>query len=269
MAEVFGVVASALAVAELTGKFGVSIVKLKKLWDEIQDVPEEMNRIMRRLEILKPVLAEMEAEFVQQRHKVYHNSAASLSIEYCRQAVDDLESLAEDLQARISAAKRTRRNLTRLKVSFKKEAIREYQERIGFALQLISLSQQTYIVAVVKSQPVAERVKDPKTRSLSTSAGDAQEVQTATSLSYTSSVYGSRRGYLKESSIFRHIVLTLAGKFVLNHGSGDPTILQRSVPPDVATSWVLRSSWSGEKHPCSIVTRWEEHYFIMQLMEAV
>lgn len=148
MAEVLGVITSALAVAELTGKFGISVVKLKKLWDEIQDVPEEMNRLMRRLEILKPVLAEMEAEFVQQHHKVYHNSAANLSIEYCRQAVDDLEALAEDLQMKISAAKRTRRNITKLKVSFKKETIRNYQERIDFALQLMSLSQQTYIMWV-------------------------------------------------------------------------------------------------------------------------
>ncbi|KAE9572276.1 hypothetical protein CGMCC3_g11629 [Colletotrichum fructicola] len=183
MAEVFGVVASALAVAELTGKFGVSIVKLKKLWDEIQDVSEEMNRLMRRLEVLKPVLAEMEAEFVQQRHKVYHNSAANLSIEYCRQAVDDLESLAEDLQARISAAKRTRRKLTRLKVSFKKDNIREFQERIDFALQLILLSQQTYIIAVVKSPPVVELVQDPERKSLNTVMGDSQEVQPATSSS--------------------------------------------------------------------------------------
>ncbi|KAI8159864.1 hypothetical protein K4K49_007428 [Colletotrichum sp. SAR 10_70] len=149
MAEVLGVVSSAIAVAELAGKFGLSVMKLKQLWDEIQDIPEEMNRIMRQLEILKPVLAGMEADFVQQqRHKVYFNSATNLqaSIEYCRDAVNDLESLAEDLQARISTAKRSRRNITKLKVSFKKEDIRKYQERIGWALHLISLSQQSYMM---------------------------------------------------------------------------------------------------------------------------
>ncbi|KAI8166403.1 hypothetical protein K4K54_008344 [Colletotrichum sp. SAR 10_86] len=149
MAEVLGVVSSAIAVAELAGKFGLSVMKLKQLWDEIQDIPEEMNRIMRQLEILKPVLAGMEADFVQQqRHKVYSNSATNLhaSIEYCRDAVNDLESLAEDLQARISTAKRSRRNITKLKVSFKKEDIRKYQERIGWALHLISLSQQSYMM---------------------------------------------------------------------------------------------------------------------------
>ncbi|KAF5525655.1 hypothetical protein CGCA056_v003372 [Colletotrichum aenigma] len=163
MAEVLGVVSSAIAVAELAGKFGLSVMKLKQLWDEIQDIPEEMNRIMRQLEILKPVLAGMEADFVQQqRHKVYSNSATNLnaSIEYCRDAFNDLESLAEDLQARISTAKRSRRNITKLKVSFKKEDIRK---------------------AFMKSQPVVQLVQDPEPSSLDTVVDDAHEVQTDTS----------------------------------------------------------------------------------------
>ncbi|KAL3292678.1 Ankyrin repeat-containing domain protein [Colletotrichum asianum] len=188
MAEVLGVVSSAIAVAELAGKFGLSVMKLKQLWDEIQDIPEEMNRIMRQLEILKPVLAGMEADFVQQRHKVYFNSATNLqaSIEYCRDAVNDLENLAEDLQARISTAKRSRRNITKLKVSFKKEDIRKYQERIGWALHLISLSQQSYLMAFMKSQTVMELVQDPEPSLLDTVVDDSHEVQTDVSDSDTS-----------------------------------------------------------------------------------
>ncbi|WYZ37626.1 hypothetical protein EsH8_II_001132 [Colletotrichum jinshuiense] len=154
MAEVFGVVVSAFTVAEMAGKFGASIVKLKKLWDEVQDVPNEINQLVRQLELLRPVLSEMEAEFVHPRHKVYHDSAANLSMEYCQQAVGELDALAEDLQTRITTAKRFKRNITKLKVSFKKDLIRSFQERIQFALQLLSLSQQTYIIAVIKSRPL-------------------------------------------------------------------------------------------------------------------
>ncbi|KAI8303717.1 hypothetical protein K4K61_006781 [Colletotrichum sp. SAR11_59] len=204
MAEVLGVVSSAIAVAELAGKFGLSVMKLKQLWDEIQDIPEEMNRIMRQLEILKPVLAGMEADFVQRRHKVYFNSATNLqaSIEYCRDAVNDLENLAEDLQARISTAKRSRRNITKLKVSFKKEDIRKYQERIGWALHLISLSQQSYMMAFMKSQTVMELVQDPEPSLLDTVVDDSHEVQT----DCTKFAYSSRHGYLRESLTCRHIV---------------------------------------------------------------
>ncbi|GJC87660.1 hypothetical protein ColLi_10498 [Colletotrichum liriopes] len=137
MAEVFGVVVSALTVAEMAGKFGTSLIKLKKLWNEVQDVPNEMAQLFRQLELLRPVLAEMESEFTQQTHKVYQNSAANLS-------GGELDALAEDLQSRINAAKRSKRNITKLKVTFKKDQIRSYQEKIQFALQLLSLSQQTY-----------------------------------------------------------------------------------------------------------------------------
>ncbi|KAK2025417.1 hypothetical protein LX32DRAFT_642776 [Colletotrichum zoysiae] len=152
MAEVFGVVVTALTVAEMAGKFGGSIVKLKKLWDEVQDVPNEIARLVRQLELLRPVLAEMESGFTQQTHKACHNSAANLSMEYCQQAVAELDALAEDLRSRIDAAKRSRRNITKLKVTFKKEQIRGYQEKIQFALQLLSLSQQTYTISLVKSR---------------------------------------------------------------------------------------------------------------------
>ncbi|OLN86191.1 hypothetical protein CCHL11_04172 [Colletotrichum chlorophyti] len=148
MAEVFGVVVSALTVAEMAGKFGSSVGKLKKLWDEVQDVPENMRRIMRQLEILKPVLAEIEAEYTQQSHQVHDSNAASPSREYCQQAVADLEALAEDLQHQINTAKKSRRSITKLKVTFRKDEIRGYRERIQFAMQLLNLSHQTYTVLV-------------------------------------------------------------------------------------------------------------------------
>ncbi|KAK6226413.1 hypothetical protein QIS74_02460 [Colletotrichum tabaci] len=144
MAEVFGVVVSALTVAEMAGKFGASIVKLKKLWDEVQDVPNEIAHLFRQLEILRPVLAEMEAEFSQRTHRVHHDSAANLSMEYCQQAVGELDALAEELQSRINAARRSRRHITKLKVTFKREQIQAYQEKIRFAMQLLTSSQQSY-----------------------------------------------------------------------------------------------------------------------------
>ncbi|TIC97482.1 hypothetical protein CH35J_006618 [Colletotrichum higginsianum] len=156
MAEVFGVVVSALTVAEMAGKFGASIVKLKKLWDEVQDVPNEIAHLVRQLEILRPVLAEMEAEFSQRTHRVHRDSAANLSMEYCQQAVGELDALAEELQSRINTAKRSRRHITKLKVTFKKEQIQAYQNKIRFALQLLALSQQTYTISLVKLRSVIQ-----------------------------------------------------------------------------------------------------------------
>lgn len=60
MAEVFGAVASALAVAELLAK---SVSKVKKLWDEVQDVPDEIAWIIEQLDHYKLAVKAVEAAF--------------------------------------------------------------------------------------------------------------------------------------------------------------------------------------------------------------
>ncbi|KAK1977449.1 hypothetical protein LZ30DRAFT_258666 [Colletotrichum cereale] len=151
MAEVFGVVVSALTVAGMVSKFSTSIFKLRQLWDEVQDAPEDIRQRIRQLAIVKPMLEEMEAGLRDDgQHRIRDSGAAGLSLEYCRQAADELELLAEDLQGRISRAKRSR-GLVKLKVTLKKDVLKRYHERIQFALQLLALSQHTYIIALVKN----------------------------------------------------------------------------------------------------------------------
>ncbi|KAK2044797.1 hypothetical protein LZ31DRAFT_541664 [Colletotrichum somersetense] len=146
MAEVFGIVVSAFTVAGMVSKFGTSILKLRSLWEEVQDAPEDIRQRIRQLAIVKPMLEEMEAGLRGDgQRKIRDSSAAGLSMEYCRQAIDELELLAEDLQRRISRAKRSR-GLVKLKVTLKKDVLQRYHERIQFALQLLALSQQTYIM---------------------------------------------------------------------------------------------------------------------------
>ncbi|KAF6840010.1 hypothetical protein CMUS01_04059 [Colletotrichum musicola] len=146
MAEAFGVVASALAVAELTAKFGVSLFKLKQLWNEVQDVPESINRTLRQLELVRPVIAELEAVLLEQTGAAYHGSTAYSSIQACSQIVDEMETLAVELQSQIASAKRSRRSLAKLKVSFKRESIQDHHERLRFILDLVSISQMTCMI---------------------------------------------------------------------------------------------------------------------------
>ncbi|GKT44827.1 uncharacterized protein ColSpa_05008 [Colletotrichum spaethianum] len=145
MAEVFGVVVSAMTVAGMVSKFSTSIFKLNRLWEEVQDVPSEISQRIKQLAIAKPILEEMENGLRGGQHGIHHSSAAGLSMEYCQQAINELEVLAEDLQCRISNAKRSR-NFIKLKVTLKKDVLQRYHERIQFALQLLALSQQTYII---------------------------------------------------------------------------------------------------------------------------
>ncbi|KAF6838031.1 hypothetical protein CPLU01_02639 [Colletotrichum plurivorum] len=136
MAGVFGTVASALAVAELLAK---SVSKVKKLWDEVQNVPDEVAWLIEQLGHYKLAVEAVEAAF---RHQdgVFPNITAESTMRACSVAVDNLEALAVDLQNQILAAKKTRRNITKLKVSLKKDTIQRHQCRLNFIFNMLSMS---------------------------------------------------------------------------------------------------------------------------------
>ncbi|TDZ41385.1 hypothetical protein CTRI78_v009700 [Colletotrichum trifolii] len=71
MAEVFGVVASSLAVAELTAKFGVSMVKLKVFFkkDEIQEYKAKLQYILQLVLICQQTHA-----VTQQSHMILRDN---------------------------------------------------------------------------------------------------------------------------------------------------------------------------------------------------
>ncbi|KAK2008263.1 hypothetical protein LZ32DRAFT_540260 [Colletotrichum eremochloae] len=150
MAEVFGVVVSALTVADMASKLGASIFKLSRLWEEVKDAPEDISERIMQLAIMKPVLEETEARLRNDddgQHGIRHSSTADASVEYCRQAVNKLDLLAKDLQERISKAKTTRGKLkAQFQVPLKKDVLQRYDKQIKFALEMLALSQQTYIM---------------------------------------------------------------------------------------------------------------------------
>ncbi|KAH6974283.1 hypothetical protein BKA56DRAFT_93629 [Ilyonectria sp. MPI-CAGE-AT-0026] len=153
MAEALGLVSSIIAVVGVAGKLGTSALKLKRLWDEVQDVPEQIQMCIEQLEMLAPALQEMESEFQRTRNMVDHDSAGKLSLKYCQKATASLEGMVQDMQQQIESARKGKRTLARLKIRLKKGVVEEHQKRLQSALQFLSLSQQTFLIALTRMQP--------------------------------------------------------------------------------------------------------------------
>ncbi|KAH7276085.1 hypothetical protein B0J15DRAFT_531541 [Fusarium solani] len=153
MAEALGVVSSIIAIVGVAGKLGTSTFKLKRLWDEVQDVPTSIQRCIEQLEILAPAIQEMESEFERTREMVRNDTAAKRSLEYSQKAMGTLEALVKDMEQQIASVRKSKKFLTQLKVRLKKDVLEEHQQQLQFALQLVSLSQQTYLIAVTRAQP--------------------------------------------------------------------------------------------------------------------
>ncbi|KAJ4258772.1 hypothetical protein NW762_007859 [Fusarium torreyae] len=146
MAEILGLASSIITVVGVAGKLGTSTVRLKRLWDEVQEVPTSIRRCIEQLDLLAPAIEEMDIEFQKTSAMVQHDSAAKRSLEYSQKAVETLETLVRDMEKHINSERKSKRLLAQLKVRIKKEVIEEHQQQLNFALQLVSLSQQTYLM---------------------------------------------------------------------------------------------------------------------------
>ncbi|KAF6801251.1 hypothetical protein CSOJ01_11901 [Colletotrichum sojae] len=126
MAEIFGTFASAAALAELCIK---SILKVKKLWDEVKGVPEEIDRLVEYIQQLQPFLQRMEATINRQQHAA-SEPASQPAVQAYINVARGLESLAGNLQQQINTAKKGKRTLMKLKSTFEKDMIQSYRARL-------------------------------------------------------------------------------------------------------------------------------------------
>lgn len=154
MAEILGAVASGLAVAEVGLKAGGTVWKLKKLWQEVHDVPTTIQDLMRQIEIMDPILSDHETALGNQSIALLtqipsHSGApATQSAAYCRDALNDLQGLVEDLDVAIKSGKRGRRAVARMRVMLKKDIIKGFEDRLERAIRLLQWTQVTYLALV-------------------------------------------------------------------------------------------------------------------------
>jgi hypothetical protein len=149
MAELLGIVASSLTVLEVAAKAGERVIALKRLWDEIKNVPETIKNLMRQIDIIDPVLAQMEvdcAEFaLRPGSMIWNDHSTKLSVYYCREAMQNLSGLISDLATDIDSAKRAKRGAAKLKVALKKETLANCECRLQNAVHLLMVAQQCYL----------------------------------------------------------------------------------------------------------------------------
>ncbi|EXK77594.1 hypothetical protein FOQG_17702 [Fusarium oxysporum f. sp. raphani 54005] len=115
MAEILGLASSIITIVEVAGKLGTNTIRLKRLWDEVQDVRASIQRCIEQLEILAPAIEEMDHEFEKTRNMIQNDSAAKRSLKYSQKAVETLDTLVRDMETQISAAKTSRRLVAQLK----------------------------------------------------------------------------------------------------------------------------------------------------------
>lgn len=150
MAEVIGVVSGALTFATVAAQVTKSIIEIRDCWGQIRDAPEDLQRLVKEIEIFGFILADIEADLSQDSvaGALKNSNHASQSLELCKHAASDIEAVSRGLKDDINNTKGFKKSYASFKVVIKKGKIEKYRTRLGSATRLLSLSQQCYTRSV-------------------------------------------------------------------------------------------------------------------------
>ncbi|KAI0437203.1 hypothetical protein F4803DRAFT_539652 [Xylaria telfairii] len=153
MAELLGAVASGIAVTQVAGEIVGTCLKIKRLMNELDEMPARLESLLSQVELLAPIISETSVDNSTFPLRASLNGALSNSISHCQMALDELKALAESLSSQIEASRGVRRKIKLVKAMLKKDQLKQCERSLQTAVQLLSLAQQTYIFALQRVQP--------------------------------------------------------------------------------------------------------------------
>ena len=136
MAETLAVVASGVGVASFALQLIDCAVKLRRLWADIKDAPEDVINLIDEIQTLSRVLEVINAT----RTPMIGNAMFEQCYVFCERGVRNLESVAKDLEKLV----RQRKPSGVLRVVLKKDIIAKHRSQLERAKTSLLLAQQTY-----------------------------------------------------------------------------------------------------------------------------
>ncbi|KAI3557706.1 hypothetical protein CABS01_07904 [Colletotrichum abscissum] len=150
MAEALGLAASVIAMVDVTAKVGSATLKLMKLWNEVKEVPTMLLQKAERVRDLEDFLLDAE-DHIQSSPlpQAFWSTNYRLRqhIEKVRRALDEVQDMVDDLQAKLTARKDGfRSKLLSTKVVFRKDELKALDTKLDAALGLFSIAQMQWIM---------------------------------------------------------------------------------------------------------------------------
>ncbi|GKT49492.1 uncharacterized protein ColSpa_09673 [Colletotrichum spaethianum] len=147
MAEVLGVVASAIAVGQATGQAAKSVLKLKQLWDQIENAPQRFDDLLSKLEILDALLKDVDRQFAEPSLPAgfWDRSLAQQTFKLCRSVSTQLESLCITLNDQIRSPKKSKRVRGAIKVVVDDDYLKALEAKLESAFSLLQMAHQCYL----------------------------------------------------------------------------------------------------------------------------
>lgn len=141
MAEAIDIVSGVLTFAHTIGELGHMAVKLKALWDEVDAVPQMVQRLVEEIRVLGHLLSDIDNQL---RHHntsqdIWNTNYAVCAAYYCRELFDAMSSLVTDMRREIDSSSRLMRKFKAAKISLKKNKMESMEQRLRSACGLLQM----------------------------------------------------------------------------------------------------------------------------------
>lgn len=148
MAELIGVISSAITLGSLATQLATSIKRLKDYLEQIRDAPDDLKWLIRDIEVSGSIVAEIDTDSVLIYH-LNNKYAFAQSVRLCKDALQELDILVIDVGRDIDSSSRLQRSYAALRITMQRKKIERYKDRLKNVVQLLILSQQCYTRLVV------------------------------------------------------------------------------------------------------------------------
>lgn len=146
MAELVGVITTAVTIGSLVSQLATSIKKLKDCWEQVRDAPEDLKWLIREIEIFNLVLDEIEDDLAQESvaSSLTNSRSARQSFKLCKDASEELDTLVKDLGRDLDSPSRLQRSYAALKMTAQNNKVEKYRSRLKNVTGLLMLAQQCH-----------------------------------------------------------------------------------------------------------------------------
>ncbi len=146
MAEVVGIVAAGVAFAEVIAKLGAQAFTLKRMYNDIKEIPDSIKGLFEQIELLSLLLQEMEADLSSPNltAMTWGSGVDTLIITSCRSTIDALTASTEELAQEIISKKRLRRAMAKGKLVLDRDFWVGYEKGLQRVVWMLALAQQKF-----------------------------------------------------------------------------------------------------------------------------
>ena len=139
MAEVVGVVASAISISGLVLQIFDAVQKIRTFCTAVRDAPKEIKDTLDELEIFAQILLELQADSESEKKEELMSLSVRRCLRSCQKAAEDLAAVAVSLAEGLSGSK-SRRQWASIKKVLKNEMIKENYSRLERAKSALNLT---------------------------------------------------------------------------------------------------------------------------------